>query len=529
MIAEPFSITLGVFGTIGFLNLARQGYEAVHKDIKAYRKAADASQGILEDADRVKWRIQLWKRIWSIDKDTHEHFPEYLWEDGWKHIRSQIGKIEKIARDVEEIILPFLREFVALHAADHPSASNNSKSLEAAEVQRLAQRELAIKRMDSDLWWGKKVSFVLSKSAALKEHLEKFPLLFIELDHICQEAYFDKHEQGKSITNQERRDTATMQMLVSQAIRTREVSWALHQCCHTIEDCEMELELSLLRWKLGMGTPRPFSAGIPERLCYYLVIPSATVASVVHDPSDSLKDVCEVRSPLPPSLEVLVEKRPGLMGECKQKFKDVLTELCHARSCYIRSTLENHGQDASSVTFRFSNSSDPVEGSDRVNSRLPMLLTKPATQASAGDLSFRERIEVAYRVAECCFLLLGTSWLSNLDSSNVTRAHATGKEARYRLLVGPRIGESDGYQDLQTRRVGQFLRELALGSNIGEYDPSIDLSLVSVEFGPQYQRAIDFCYKPIAPNEMSTLKTREEFEMFYQAILTGFFEEVVFP
>ena len=77
--------------------------------------------------------------------------------------------------------------------------------------------------------------------------------------------------------------------------------------------------------------------------------------------------------------------------------------------------------------------------------------------------------------------------------------------------------------------MGQFLRELALGSNIGEYDPKIDPSLASTEFGSQYQRAIDFCYKPITRNAMSTLKTREEFDMFYQALLTGFFEEVVLP
>ena len=542
MIPEPFSITLGVFATIGFLNLARQGYEALNKDVKAYNTAAETIRQILEDADRAKWHIQLWKRIWSIETDTHETFPEFLWGDGWKHIRSQIDKIDKVARDVEKIILPLLREYISTDSRDNLSGSNHSKALEAAEVRRLAQRKLALKQIEAQLWWGKKVSFVMSKSEALDKLLKQFPVLLDHLQTICELAYFDIHGQSKDIPDRERRETATMKMLVSQAIKTREASWALHQCCRSVEDCGMELELSLLRWKLGMGTPRPFNAGIPERLCYYLVFPSATVAPLIPDPNSTSKDVFEFQSPLSSGLEVLVEKKPKPIRACKQNFREVLNELCQGESCYLRTplqdhgmdvvsvtTLRNHGEAASSVIFQFSNASDPLKGSGREDSTLPRLLTRPATKANDGDLSFRERIEVAYRLVECCLLLLGTSWLSSLDTSNITRAHASGKEARYRLFVGPKIGQSDSHHDLQTRRVGQVLRELALGSNIGEYDEQIDLSLVSTEFGPQYKRAIEFCYKTGIPNGMSFVNTRKEFEIFYQVILADFFQEVVLP
>lgn len=528
MLPEPFTITLAVFATIGFLNLVRQGYEASHKDIKAYKAAADVARRILEDVELVKWRIQLWKRIWSIGIDTHENFPEYLWGDGWSHIRSQIDKIERVARDVEHIILPFLPGHEnALDPGNIPSASSHSNTLEAAEVQRLAQRELAIKQIDSELWWGKKVSFVMSKSAALEQLLEKFPVLFDQLDNICRLAYFDLHDQSKDISDSERRETATMKMLVSQAMRTREASWASHKSCCSMENYWIELELSLLRWKLGMDTPRPFSAGIPERLCYYLVIPSAIIGSIVHDPSDTPKGAYKLQYPLPPDLEVLVEKKSKPLGECKQTFKEVLTALCQDQSCYVRSLLEKHGNDADSVTFRFSHSADPVKTSDREDSSLPELLTKPATKSSDRDLSFRQRIEVAYRIAECCLLLLGTSWLSNLESQNITRAHSAGREDRYRLVVGPRPMKIDSYYEpqiyLQIGQVGQILRELALGSNIGMHNGSMDLNLISAEFGSQYQRAVEFCYEQFSPISTSTLENPD------QAILTGFFQEVVLP
>lgn len=542
MVPEPFSITIGVFATLGFLKLARQGYEALNKDFKAYSAAAETIRRILADADRAEWQIQLWKRIWSIEIDTHEEFPEFLWEDGWEHIRSQIDKIEKVARDVEKIILPLRREYDLAGFGENLSGLNHSRALEAAEVQRLAQQKFALKQINSKLWWGKKVSLVMSKSEALEKLLAQLPVLLDHLHNICERTYFDLHGQSKNIPDRERRETATMKMLVSQAIKTREASGALHQCCHSMEDCGMELELSLLRWKLGIDTPRPFSAGIPERLCYYLIFPSETVASIIKNPNSTSKDAVEFQSPSSSDLEVLVEKKLNPKGACKQDFREVLTELCQGESCYLRTPLEDHGMDvvsvttsrnhgeaASSVIFQFSNACDPLKGFGREDSRLRRLLTRPATKADGSDLSFRERIEVAYRLVKCGLLLLGTSWLSSLDTSNITRVDASGKETRYRLFVGPRIGESAGHHDLQTHRVGQVLRELALGSNIGDYDAKIDLSLVSTEFGPQYKRAIEFCYDPRIPDGMSSVNTRKDFEPFHQAILTGFFQEVVYP
>ena len=529
MIPEPFSITLSVFATIGFANLVHQGAQALSNDVEAYRTAPADILRILKDTAGVKYRIELWKRIWLIQPETHVDYPIFLWGDGWEHIQRQIETIEEVSIEINKILSPFVRQYEPQQSLPF---RNSERTLGAAAEQRVLLRDADQKYISSQIWWGKKIDYVLSKSTELKELLDRLPTRFVALNQICEETYFEKHKVNKSMPHHERRDTATFEMLVAQAWESRQASCALYEKCRSAGEGDIELELSLMRWKVGDNAPRPFKAGIPERLCYYLTIPSSTLSSMVSNRTNAQETLAAQQPPPVPSrLEVLVEEIVRLPPNYHESLKDACLELRQKDTCYIRNTTNETNTTPKPIAFKLWRSSDKVQNSGRAESKLQELLTDAAFSTKAGDkgLSLRERIELAYRVAECTLLLLETSWLSCLESSSITRAHASGNQTRYRLLVGSRDAESNDFRETQTLRVGQLLRELALGTDIGPFDRDKDLALVSTELGRQYQRALDFCYKAHPSTRGQKAPVHDQRHTFTRAALVEFFNEVFLP
>ena len=530
MIPEPFSITLSVFATLGFLNLARQGAHALYKDVEAYKKTPAEIMKALKNIASIKHRIELWKQVWLIHSDTHEDYPIFLWGNGWEHIQIQIEIIEEISNQISELIAPYVREWEAQRSSKDSPTIDHHDTLGMKVAQRTVMQKEDLRTLSSQIWCGKKIVYVLSKSKKLKDFFVELPTRFDALNRICEEEYFEKHDMNRSMPNSARRDTATFEMLVSQAWKSRQTSRALYeQCCLAVEG-DIELELSLLKWKAEKGVPRPFNAGISKCLCFYLTIPSTTLTSMVRLPADVEEAPAAPSENVPTPLEVLIEETAKVPTEHKASFRDACLDLLHKNTCYLRDTVIDGDTTSKPAAFKLWISSDKVGNSGRVESTLQDLLSHAAFSTNVGeqDLSFRERIEVAYRIAECTLLLLETSWLSSLESSNITRAHAADLASRYRLLVRHRdAGRND--HEAQTLLVGQLLRELALGTNIGPFDRDKDLALVSTEIGQQYQRALDFCYKSHPSVRNRHLIARNQQRLSSKVALVQFFNEVFVP
>ena len=529
MIPEPFSVTLSVFATIGFANLVRQGAQALSNDVKAYRTAPAEILKILKDTAAVKYRIDLWKRIWLIQPETHVDYPIFLWGDGWEHIQRQIETIEEVSVEINKLLSPFVRQYETQKSL--PLKMSN-KTLGVAAEQRVLLRDADQKYISSQVWWGRKIDYVLSKSTELKELLDQLPTRFVALNQICEETYFERHKVNKSMPHHERRDTATFEMLVAQAWESRQTSCALYEKCRSAGEGDIELELSLMRWRNGNNAPRPFNAGIPERLCYYLTIPSSTLSSMVsHQINAQEAPAAQHPPPVLSQLEVLVEEVVKLPARYHDSLKDACLDLRQKDTSFIRNTMNEVDTAPKPIAFKLWRSSNQVRNSGLAELKLQELLTDAAfsTKVSDKDLSFRERIEIAYRVAECTLLLLETSWLSCLESSSITRVHALGDQARYRILVRSRDAERTESREAQTLRVGQLLRELALGTNIGPFDRDKDLALVSTELGRQYQRALDFCYRTHPSIRSQNAPVHDQRHTFSRAALAEFFNEVFLP
>lgn len=518
MISEPFSVTLAVFAVIGFVNLARQGAQAVHNSSKKYTAAPEDIHEFFSRATRAEYDLKLWKQIWAIQDYTHEDYPECLWEDGWKHIKHQIETIERISCKIEKILQPLIREYMTKGPGQASHSLTGSNDLKAVASLHKAMRESDVERIKSDLWWRNKIPFVLSKSTTLDELLKEISENFEKLKSRCEEAYFQAHDQPTSIRYGERRDTAIIQMIRSQVSRTREDSQTLHKVCRSTTKGDMELELSLLQWRSRKHQStelQPLVAGLPDHLRYCLTISPSMLRSILEDDKGSMH---------PQQLEICIEKKFRSLGKYETDFRDVCKELSNDKNCFFQSSVLEPMTIHTPSVFWVSKPSDPVTGSGRNDSKLSSLLTRPAENASSEDLSLRERVELAFRLAECCLLLLKTSWLSNFESCSITRAHCAGKTSRYRLLIGPEFQE-DVHENRQILRLGTLLRELALGTSAEAYDWGRESPLVLTGLGKDYHRATNFC----CTSRIRGLISQEEHEKFYQETLEDVIREVFLP
>ncbi|KAJ9612828.1 hypothetical protein H2204_014871 [Knufia peltigerae] len=459
MIPEPFSITTGVLGIIGFLNLARAGAQALYKDVQAYQDAPKDVLKFSKDANLVEYRIDLWKRAWLIRPDSHQDWPVELWgERGWESICHLIDTLESLSRSIDDMFEPYLQEFVADQPMASTSGGNHASapSIAADALRRRAMDKGNKDRLAARIFWLQKISYALANRENLKTHFDQYKGLIDSLRSMSKEAYFECHNVARCITNRERREMTIKSMLVAQALKTRDASWALHHSCKSAGKGVVELELSLLRWKLNENTGRPFHSGIPERLCYYVTLTPDAPDSPAEPPGGAPER----------KLELLFERR-----NTRQQ------ELSFRRCRY--------GTGLKQLTYR--------------RMQFP----------TAGDL-----------------LAVGNGKCPHHSVSSTSG----GAEPRYRVLVGPCLGDNDGLFNLQTQRLGQLLRELALGSDFtSSYDNERDFILLVREVGEQYQKAIDFCCKRPPPGSALSLRTRKEYDNYYTGILADFFEHVVLP
>lgn len=518
MMPEPFSVTLSVFATLAFLDLARQGGQALLKYMEAYKETPAEITTALTRIALIDHSIKLWKRIWLIESDTHEEYPTFLWGDGWQHIENEIGMIEDISKEIRRRIAPHI-QYEEERVSDSSPNIQDQGTLGPAAVQRMVMQ-----RRD-------KIIHILLHTKELKEHFKELPARLDRLHRNCEYEYLQKHDADRSMPNSTRRDEATSQMLVSQALKSRQTSCALYEQSLLAVEGDVELELSLLKWRAENGNPRPFNAGIPDSLCFYLTIPSATMQSMLRPLSDTEEMSAAPVQNVSSLLEVLIEGTTKIPTEHKGSFREACLDLLHKQSCYFR-TVDEGGATSNPLAFKSWISSDKVGESERVESTLRDLLSDPAFSIvdREQNLSTTERIEIAYRIAECTLLLLETPWLSSLGSSNITRAHAAHLASRYRLLVKHEDGGMNRHE-AQMLLVGHLLRELALGTNIGPFDRDKDLALVSREFGKEYEHALDFCYNyksyPSLRPPNPSARNRER--LTPEATLSAFFKEVFVP
>ena len=525
MIPEPLTITGFVLSIIGFANLARQGAQALYDDSRAYKRASTKLLEIREWSSNIKRSIDLWKMMWGFQEEMHAQYPIALWGDGWPGILRTIDSIENISKKMKQTLTPFIREYEAQKSSQTSSVTNNLQTLRAEAEQRTSQRDEDQELMDSHFSWEAKIKFILSKSTELDNFIEELKNRIdgpLGLYKVSEREFYNRHQPKTSFTHEERQGIGIVGMLLDQARESRQTSCALYKTCFPAEQGTIGLEMSLLGWSDERSRPRPFRAGLPGYLSYYLIVPQTTLSSLATKSASPKGLKFASGRSIPLQLEIIAEPTSISSGRYRETVIDACADLDQKRTCYLRYTPPGASALTEQVTFKIKRSSDKLLDSCWKESKLSDLLTVvdyplnlPATR-----ISLKERVRVAYRIVECAFLLLGTPWLSNFESSCITGASAEGKEMRYRIAVIPSRGNRQGSINAQLLLVGKLLHEIALGAEPGSFQET-HLTLVNNILGEGYRDALSFCFNPasarssLRPPDQSRVIRGDPFFDFY--------------
>jgi hypothetical protein len=143
-------------------------------------------------------------------------------------------------------------------------------------------------------------------------------------------------------------------------------------------------------------------------------------------------------------------------------------------------------------------------------------LSKSAKLSTEEHFSTGAKVELAYKVIECGFFLLGTPWFSSLSSKNLLRLKKAGSERPSFILGIQTLDFSDLLSDdpgalaetSQLFRIGVLLMEIALiepdfSPRAEDYRHDAErirkLPLIEQSMGTQYCKATAFCLQDRQP------------------------------
>ena len=573
MVITGFEIFGAVNGALGALNLAKTLFQYLYKTVQQYRGAGSKLLDLSESFDNFEIRLAIWADCWDVRDTTPDTFYVTLWSPGgWRSMSRQLAAVDKTSEDFVKVLSKLvdpedLRNLDARLPAlgvDEPEGAElpldaNPLGLRA---QRAAKTRALAKLAKKAVSWDDKAKFVLTKSDQLSEYLsdlkDRFTLLSTDALDFFTAAHPSVERSASVLT---RRRTAAASMLLQRALQTKAASEALYQSCLSSNDPGTlpgtitgqmggSSQAQLNRGKRTRLEMDLLLGGMEGSLHYHLLIFSPT--------STSWQEIL-VEGPLQDSV------RRGLTV---QDFEAAWVALQTQQSCELQAAWRD-AQVNSTLHFHLTLPPDPIQQGSYREVGLSGLLSEIQARTSADShekFPVRERLELAYKVAECGLLLLGTSWLSNISSKKVQRISRPGQGQRRRYIL--EAGRSDN-NDLdsvepQTFNVGVLLTEIAAAQPVlcimrfetGDHKVELDLVMNSLRdgvveqrkfraaqvvnrvdehMGQRYSEAVEFClqqsqkYKRPEWARIREFGSWQEREDAYRSILQDYYVIVYTP
>lgn len=502
--AEAFLI-FGALGTaISLLNLARQGFNSLVETCKEFRDAGQIIIDIQRQFDNTCYLIKQWNEFWMIDDPTTDAELIAFWgAEGWRLIRHQLATIDTKCEDLAAILNPFLWAVHGHQLSDkewerarrrldkralHKGQRNNQNSGIFLDIQVLEEHVAKATSL------GKKAKFVLKSSDKLQQYLKTLQDEYDGLVRIVDNAWRGEHHtvEWKVSTHKQRWLIAlekTRRHIIRAAERDRKETMDLHPfCLRTMEP--LDLELSLL--KPTMETPRT--------RCFHMIIARPQSGTHLQVCAELAKET---------SLRVASTFYSAFSDACRIAESE---GQCNFRAGVVVAAHQRRPSEPLPACFSLRRTSAPLFVDQYSKFSLSRKLNR---------ISIAERLDLAYSIVESGLLLLGTPWLSGLDSKTITRLKISGEVPKYVLGVTndihdclqQRLPEKIHKLNLHIFAIGVLLVELALGEIVSRIEMlESTLCLVKIEsakqrssssqravrqvrneLGASYAEAVEFC------------------------------------
>ena len=408
-------------------------------------------------------KLQAWQKTWS-GNERHPHVSaQALWGvNGWTQIRRML----EVINDTSQKIADYLGNLKANEENKPRSRWQKAyKAIQAkhgpsSDMQQLQIWSTTLTRSVDELW-------------------------------IYSETVFDSR-YGTLESMVPERDR-----LLHTALRSRPCSLELYfLCLGSTFNCSLEMDLldSDLTNLKGPSTPSEASLTV----FYHILTSSGENHSSLEKMTIERVETNATLKPDPG--DVVIQKMENLqLRKLTAEHKTAVVEVAARGS-------------TQSSCLRFAHASTPPVDRRSVPESLDKVLDRlqSVDRSTREFLSISAKIELAYKVIECGFFLLGTPWFASLSSRNVLRVKNTEK-AHDMFYLGTQTLDLEDllYEDptalaetSQLFRLGVLLMEIALGKPVlysgsddtgQEADRISKLPFIEKSMGSSYCRATAFC------------------------------------
>jgi hypothetical protein len=410
------------------------------------------------DASLLK--LEQWQQIWQLDSKilSRSDIENSLWgQDGWSAISRLIAAIRD---NCQEII-----DMLPLKASGR--YTNSSKPLRRwASIIRPKRRRKA----HIDL---KRLRFLITH---LNDDLDA-------LTTISNLHFHARHDQEPSIFSVKTEDG-----LLGEALNNIHQSISLYAACvkHRIN---IQLDIDLFCDDIEQGPRRSFDVGRTSGKSYHFYFTSAT-----QEPQELL-------------LSPLLDNEFSIL-KCRESKVYKTRDLLQALTSNTNSDKIFCLRDVSGSQVLYYRIEVPCNPVTACHEPLPLANLFDYNAKTVKDgilLTLRERLGLAYKIAEFGLYHLGTPWLSNLNSRTLKSWTSQNAEQRYVMQVtteNPRDICSNGIRASvrqQLFQLGVLLLEVALGTHISAVQfqspetQAQNIVRVAREMGNDYRKACEFC------------------------------------
>ena len=461
---DPILPLIGfAFGAVGFLSTVRNGIDLILSDVDRYKRFGRDMIPLLCEIESILGRITIWRRFWKIHRRRQVPktlFVKYWGAYGASRIESLLRSTEGAARDIRDEFdrtygdIEFNLNDLSSEAPDYSKTPSFSSESDAAE--RLKARIEAYKRQFGVV--GRTTS-VLFRGPLFRKHLDSLKSATAELHESALVEYIQKWRCDANEVHAHASEVGTQHLYISMAETSATVSEAILEVLQPSRELIIDYQVNQASGIRAIDRSDRLEARIARQFMPYnfslFSLDLRSILSATIRPSKSTKQ---------PQVIENIDRTLRKWNHASQKPLLFMVGTSAKANMNIRTVI---AEKLEVISLR---------------KLLSTVQSYSLLQALHSEFSWRERIKLAYELAETAMLLLRTRWLTSVCSCRIHRTCIDDEDEEYEYYLRlnhiehlePGSGESQDVRqwceeeltNMHFRRLGIVLIEVALGQPV---------------------------------------------------------------
>jgi hypothetical protein len=446
------------FGSIAFLATVRNGISTILNDRDNFKQFGRELVPLICELAAISSRVNNWRRFWRFYNGVPESLPKVYW--GVQGGRRMLELLTSIDLASSQIRNEFRTTYGRIIYETKSSTGHGVCPSESSKVSPEAnekQLERYIRRYERRFGVGGKLSITLFRGPLFRKHLDNLAgkVRMLEDDSLYE--FVHEWECDASEAQKNAAEVGTQFFLSHLATRSAKTSESLLELLSSVENLRLDYPIDQ----------------------YYGIEPERRQETLAHRAGNGAFPYYIQLSRNPPAsdaLKIAIESvlPNGSQTWCSDFEQGVLSwrGSVSGDSLFMRPSSRT-------ATFRLKRIDGWTHGSVALRASLSSIDPEDLLQSLHGDFSKRNRVKLAYELAESALIFLKTKWYSRLCGCALHCVCVDELEEEYEFYfranslhhLEPKCGQTqptkqwceEELANMHIQRLGVLLVEIALG------------------------------------------------------------------